>query len=59
MRSSAFDNFHLSDLEWGLRRHHDRLRDILPVMSVYTEPAEHEVETLDAALSRQAAASDR
>jgi carnitine monooxygenase subunit len=59
MRSSAFDNFHLSDLEWGLRRHHDRLRDVLPVMSVYSAPAEHEVEALDAALRRQAAAPDR
>ena len=59
MRSSAFENFHLSDLEWGLRRHHDKLRGILPVMSIYTTPAEHEVETLDASLSRQTTASER
>ena len=51
MRSSAFDNFHLSDLEWGLRRHHDKLRALLPVMSLYSEPAEHEVEALNTKLT--------
>jgi phenylpropionate dioxygenase-like ring-hydroxylating dioxygenase large terminal subunit len=51
MRSSAFDGFHLSDLEWGLRRHHDRLRALVPVMSLYTPPAETEVEALNAKLT--------
>lgn len=40
MKSSAFDNFHLSDLEWGLRRHHDDLRALLPVMKLDTPPPE-------------------
>lgn len=51
MRSSAFDNFHLSDLEWGLRRHHDRLRALLPVMSVYSTPPEGEVVRLNEKLA--------
>jgi phenylpropionate dioxygenase-like ring-hydroxylating dioxygenase large terminal subunit len=51
MRSSAFDNFHLSDLEWGLRRHHDRLRAVLPVMSHYTAPQEAEVASLNAKMT--------
>jgi phenylpropionate dioxygenase-like ring-hydroxylating dioxygenase large terminal subunit len=51
MRSSAFDGFHLSDLEWGLRRHHDRLRALIPVMSLYTPPAEAEVEALNTKLT--------
>ncbi len=51
MRSSAFDNFHLSDLEWGLRRHHDRLRSLLPVVTLYSPPAEEDVSSLNAKLS--------
>jgi carnitine monooxygenase subunit len=51
MRSSAFDNFHLSDLEWGLRRHHDRLRTLLPVMTLHNPPAEHEITALNTKLT--------
>lgn len=51
MRSSAFDNFHLSDLEWGLRRQHDRLRALLPVMTLYSEPAEQEISALNQKLA--------
>lgn len=51
MRSSAFDNFHLSDLEWGLRRHHDKLRSLLPVMTLYSRPEEHEVASLNAKMT--------
>jgi len=51
MRSSAFDNFHLSDLEWGLKRHHDKLRSLIPVMSVYSTPPEQDVAGLNAKLS--------
>ena len=40
MKSQAFDGFHLSDLEWGVRRHHDQLRRILPVMTLDRAPAE-------------------
>ena len=40
MKSSAFENFHLSDLEYGVRAHHDGLRQILPVMRLAEAPPE-------------------
>jgi phenylpropionate dioxygenase-like ring-hydroxylating dioxygenase large terminal subunit len=40
MKSSAFDDFHLSDLEIGVRRHHDQLRQILPVIRLPEAPDE-------------------
>lgn len=45
MKSTAFEGFHLSDLEYGLRRHHDRLRLLLPVMTLAQAPPESEVST--------------
>ncbi|HQU68768.1 MAG TPA: aromatic ring-hydroxylating dioxygenase subunit alpha [Albidovulum sp.] len=43
MLSSAFDGFHLSDKEWGLRRHHDALRALIPVMRQEASPPEDEI----------------
>jgi hypothetical protein len=43
MKSSAFEGFHLSDLEYGLRRHHDGLRALMPVMTQSHAPAEAEI----------------
>ena len=43
MASRAFDGFHLSDLEYGLRAHHDRLRDLIPVMRLAEPPPESEI----------------
>jgi phenylpropionate dioxygenase-like ring-hydroxylating dioxygenase large terminal subunit len=40
MKSSAFEDFHLSDLEIGVRRHHDQLRRILPVTRLPDPPDE-------------------
>jgi phenylpropionate dioxygenase-like ring-hydroxylating dioxygenase large terminal subunit len=40
MKSSAFEGFHLSDLEWGLSRHHDGLRALMPVMTLAKAPPE-------------------
>jgi phenylpropionate dioxygenase-like ring-hydroxylating dioxygenase large terminal subunit len=40
MKSSAFEGFYLSDLEKGLKSHHDQLRRILPVMSLDEPPAD-------------------
>ncbi len=34
MKSSAFTSFHLSDLEKGVRAHHDHIRRILPVVTI-------------------------
>jgi len=38
MKSSAFEGIILSDLEYGVRTHHDALREILPVMRLEKEP---------------------
>ena len=43
MKSSAFDGFHLSDLEYGVRRHHECLRHLLPVMTLDARPPEAEI----------------
>ncbi len=43
MKSSAFENFHLSDHERFVRAHHDDLRQILPVMSLDAAPAADEM----------------
>ncbi len=40
MKSTAFEDFHLSDLEYGLRNHHDQLRRLLPVLRDRTAPPE-------------------
>ncbi len=38
MRSSAFEGFLLSDLEYGVRAYHDRLRRLMPVLSLESAP---------------------
>ncbi len=43
MLSSAFEGFHLSDQEWGLRRHHDGLRALIPIMATEEAPPEEEI----------------
>ncbi len=43
MKSSAFDGFHLSDLEYGVRHHHDRLRAISPLYDLPHAPPEGEL----------------
>jgi phenylpropionate dioxygenase-like ring-hydroxylating dioxygenase large terminal subunit len=43
MKSDAFEGFHLSDLEYGLRRHHDGLRRVLPVMTLDKAPPEDQI----------------
>jgi carnitine monooxygenase subunit len=40
MTSKAFSGFYLSDLEYGVRTHHDHLRAILPVMNLLQAPDE-------------------
>jgi phenylpropionate dioxygenase-like ring-hydroxylating dioxygenase large terminal subunit len=53
MKSSAFEGFHLSDLEYGLRRHHDGLRRLLPVMTLQDAPPEDQIAPLNADLTCQ------
>jgi hypothetical protein len=43
MKSDAFEGFHLSDLEYGLRRHHDGLRRLMPVMALPEAPPESQL----------------
>ena len=38
MQSKAFDGFYLSDLEYGVRSHHDHLRKIIPILNSKKEP---------------------
>ncbi len=53
MNSTAFEGFHLSDLEYGLRRHHDALRRLLPVMTLPTAPPEEELARANAEMTCQ------
>lgn len=43
MKSSAFEDFHLSDLEFGVKAHHDCLRHVLPVVKLEEEPEDGEI----------------
>ncbi len=47
MKSSAFEGFHLSDLEYGVRRHHDGLRSFLPVMTLAEAPQEQQIAVIN------------
>lgn len=40
MKSKAFSGFFLSDLEYGVRTHHDHIRARLPVATLDAEPSE-------------------
>ena len=50
MQSNAFEGFYLSDLEYGVRTHHDHLRKMLPVVTLETAPDEKDVWNLNEAL---------
>ncbi len=53
MVSDSFGGFYLSDLEYGVRTHHDHLRACLPVLELETAPEEKDMWALnDALLSR-------
>lgn len=51
MRSSAYDDFLLSDLELGVRHFHDGLRDAIPVLSLPEPPPPGTVVQVNAAMS--------
>ncbi len=50
MLSEAFEGFYLSDLEYGVRTHHDHLRALLPVADIEDAPEEERVAALNAEL---------
>jgi len=50
MLSQAFGGFYLSDLEYGVRSHHDHLRRQIPVLDLETAPEEKDMWNLNDAL---------
>jgi phenylpropionate dioxygenase-like ring-hydroxylating dioxygenase large terminal subunit len=50
MLSDAFEGFYLSDLEYGVRTHHDHLRDQLPVLALENAPEEKDMWGINEAL---------
>lgn len=50
MLSEAFAGFYLSDLEYGVRTHHDHLRAQIPVLSLETAPDEKDMAGLNEVL---------
>ena len=54
MLSQSFAGFYLSDLEYGVRTHHDHLRDLIPVLGLESAPDEKDMANLNAALLSRA-----
>ena len=50
MLSDAFEGFYLSDLEYGVRTHHNHLRTALPVLGLESAPDEKDMWNLNDAL---------
>jgi phenylpropionate dioxygenase-like ring-hydroxylating dioxygenase large terminal subunit len=48
MQSKAFPGFHLSDLEYGVRTHHDHVRATLPVTTLEEAPEEGAIAAVNA-----------
>jgi len=48
MASKTYNSFYLSDLEYGVRTHHDHLRRVLPVMTLDKAPEEKEMAEVNA-----------
>ena len=55
-KSSAYRGVILSDLEYGVRSYHDRLRDVLPVVGLAEEPARGSLEAINRTMLRDRAA---
>lgn len=53
MLSEAFAGFYLSDLEYGVRTHHDHMRRQLPVLNLETAPEEKDMWGINEALRSQ------
>jgi phenylpropionate dioxygenase-like ring-hydroxylating dioxygenase large terminal subunit len=47
MKSEAFESFHLSDLEYGVRNHHNQIRRILPVTLLDEAPPEDQIAAIN------------
>lgn len=53
MTSDSFEGFYLSDLEYGVRSHHDHLRKVLPIYNEETAPNEDNMKDLNASLAEE------
>ena len=53
MRSSAFEDFFLSDLESGVRGYHDQLRELMPVLNLTEMPPPGTIAALNQELSEK------
>ncbi|MCB1462541.1 MAG: aromatic ring-hydroxylating dioxygenase subunit alpha [Nitratireductor sp.] len=51
MASEAFQGFYLSDLEYGVRTHHDHIRAVLPVTTLEEAPGEAEIARINEEMS--------
>ena len=47
MEAKSFEGFFLSDLEYGIKSHHDHLRKIIPILSLNKEPDTNTVYNLN------------
>ena len=54
MATDGFEGFYLSDLEYGVRTHHDHLRAVLPIYDRDVAPQEAEVRAVNDALQHAA-----
>ncbi|MDP3523320.1 MAG: RHO alpha subunit C-terminal catalytic domain-containing protein, partial [Hoeflea sp.] len=54
MNSTAFRGFYLSDLEYGVRSHHDHLRAVLPVATRDERPPEDDIARLNGEMAASA-----
>ena len=54
MTSESFPGFYLSDLEYGVRSHHDHLRRLLPVLELVKAPDDKDLAALNTALLSRA-----
>ena len=41
MNSKSFEGFYLSDLEYGVKSHHDHMRKQIPILKIENQPDEH------------------
>ena len=53
MASDFFEGFYLSDLEYGVRTHHDHLRAVMPIYREETAPPEDQVKAVNHALKSE------
>lgn len=56
MKSSGFEGFHLSDLERGVRSHHDHIRQLLPVTRQMERPPEADMAAINGRLAQEGCA---